>query len=185
MATLSGKPEPFDGEGAEILRRMTERRKAVGAGLPGPYGPLMHQPRLAERVDDLGFYLRYESRLPRDLYEFVVLCFARRHRLPYVWATHEGPAAAAGLGRDVLDALRREGPLQLPEPFRTAAAVAESAMGYRSLAPGLQAEALERFGAAGLVEIVTLCGFYAIMGMVGQAFDLPLPPGAANPFTPS
>ncbi|MBP7867212.1 MAG: hypothetical protein KA419_14845 [Acidobacteria bacterium] len=184
MARLTDPTGRLDAEGAETLRRMTERRKAVGAGLPGPYGPLLHQPHLAERVDDLGFYLRYASRLPRDLYEFVVLCFARRHRVPYVWATHAGPAAAAGLGPDVLDALRRDDPLRVPEPYRTAAAVAEAAMAYRSLAPDLQAEALERFGAAALVEIVTLCGFYAIMGMVGQAFELPLPPGTDAPFAP-
>ncbi len=40
----------------------------------------------------------------------------------------------------------------------------------------LQDQMIQSFGLDGLIEIVTLCGFYGLIGMVNVCFDVPLPP---------
>ena len=52
----------------------------------------------------------------------------------------------------------------------------DCAFAYRSIPSGLQDQIVQRFGLKGLIEIVTLCGFYTLIGMVNAGFDVPLPP---------
>src|SRR5882762_6881702 len=52
-------------------QKVYERIAAKRGKIRGPYVPLMHHPALAERVADLGEYLRFDSTLPGDLRELV------------------------------------------------------------------------------------------------------------------
>jgi len=47
---------------------------------------------------------------------------------------------------------------------------------------GLQQELEGMLGTKGVVELVVICGFYQIMGMVNTAFDVPLQEGKSSPF---
>jgi 4-carboxymuconolactone decarboxylase len=72
-------PDPIPdlrGEDLRTYEGMLARRARHGVGLYGPYVPLLHHPQLAARVEELGGYLKFEGRLPRDRYQFVVLAFA-------------------------------------------------------------------------------------------------------------
>ena len=52
----------------------------------------------------------------------------------------------------------------------------DCALHYQSIPQPLQDEIIKAFGIPGLLEIVTLCGFYGLIGMVNVCFDVPLPP---------
>jgi hypothetical protein len=41
---------------------------------------------------------------------------------------------------------------------------------------------IELHGVQGLIEVVTLCGFYQMVGEITQAFDVPLLEGTTDPF---
>jgi 4-carboxymuconolactone decarboxylase len=44
------------------------------------------------------------------------------------------------------------------------------------------AEAIARFGEQGIVELGTIVGYYTAIGNALNAFQVPLPAGAAQPF---
>jgi len=50
----------------------------------------------------------------------------------------------------------------------------ELVMSYRSIPDKLQARIVELYGIKGLIEIVVLCGFYGLIGMVNTSFDVPV-----------
>ncbi|HEX6210011.1 MAG TPA: carboxymuconolactone decarboxylase family protein, partial [Methylomirabilota bacterium] len=61
-------PDPLDAL-APDARRVYEKISAKRGAVRGPFAALMHHPVLAERVGDLGEYLRFSGTLPGDIRE--------------------------------------------------------------------------------------------------------------------
>jgi 4-carboxymuconolactone decarboxylase len=62
---------------------MSARRTAQGSGLHGLYIPSMNHLELAQHVERLGYYLRFEGKLPRDAYQLIVLSIAKKLRVAF------------------------------------------------------------------------------------------------------
>ena len=63
----------------------------------GPFLALIHNAELARRIQQLGEFLRFKSRLPLPLLELAVLITARRWTCQFEWVMHEQFARKAGL----------------------------------------------------------------------------------------
>jgi 4-carboxymuconolactone decarboxylase len=171
MARLPDPTTSLTGTDRDIYERMLEARQSQGTGIYGPYTALLNHPELAERIERLGYYLKFQSILPRDVYQFVVLAFARRVGVEFEWVDHIGPARKAGLAEEIISALE-SGRGDLPEPYATINHCMEMVMSYRSIPGALQARIVELYGIKGLIEIVVLCGLYGLIGMVNTSFDV-------------
>jgi len=179
MAALPDPVPMLRGEGRKIYDDIRTRLAAKGVDHLGPYVPLLHHPELAKDIERLGYYYKYEATLPRDIYQFVVLSMAKRSGVAFIWADHVAAARAAGLPESIIDAIDK-GDTAFSEPFDLVHGIAAEAFAYRSIPERLQDRCIERFGTKGLVEIVTLCGFYTMIAMVNACFDVPLPNQGSN-----
>ena len=174
MAALPDPTAALTGADRAIYEDILTRRKAKGVDHLGPYIPLLNHPRLAKLIEQLGYYYKYELALPREIYQFVVLILAKRSAVAFVWDDHVASARAAGLADNVIDAIKI-GNTVFADPFDMVSQIADCAFAYRSIPRALQDRAVARFGLHGLIEIVTLCGYYSMMAMVNGCFDVPLP----------
>ena len=79
----------------------TEVAQAIIAGprgsLGGPFQAWLRSPVLAERLQTLGEYVRFDNVLPRRLSEFAILITARHWTAQFEWYAHHKLALAAGL----------------------------------------------------------------------------------------
>lgn len=174
MARLPDPTDHLTGEDLAGYRRMLADRRAHGVGLYGPYAVLCHNVPLAERIEHLGSYYKFESDLPRDVYQLVVLAFAGTVGSAFEWRDHVEHARTAGVPDEVIEALadgRRDG---LAEPEATVLACVDAALAYEDLDAEVQQRAVDLLGIAGLVEVVTLVGFYSMIAAVNAVFDVPL-----------
>lgn len=170
-------PDPIPGlAGAnkEIYDDIVRRRAAKGVHHLGPYVPLLNYPELAKYIERLGYFYKYESELPEDLYQFVVLEIARKSGVEFVWRDHIDAASKAGVPNSVIEAIKA-GDEQLEQPYQLVRDVMDWAFCFKSIPKDLQDRAVAKLGVHGLLEIVTLCGFYTLVGMVNACFDVPLP----------
>jgi 4-carboxymuconolactone decarboxylase len=175
MASLPDPTSTLTGEGRSLYEDIRARRAAKGVHHLGPYIPLLNHPELAQRIEQLGYYYKYEATLPRDVYQFIVLVFAKRSGIAFEWADHIASARASGLSDEIIADIA-EGKSAFPAPFASVRACMDCALDYKSIPGPLQEEIVQVFGIPGLLEIVTLCGFYGLIGMVNVCFDVPLPP---------
>lgn len=154
--------------------------------IDGMYRTLLNHPALLEKVSALGSYLRFgETALPSEARELAILACARRMGAGYEWVKHRDPARKAGIAEPVLEALRQgREPEGLAPGLRAVLDVADCALARRSIPAGIQDEVVRAYGVQGVVELVVLCGFYAMIAGVVFAFDVPLPPGEHDPFAP-
>ena len=103
----------------------------------------------------------------------------------YEWVKHRDPARRAGIPDPVIEALRQgREPEGLGPGLRAVLDAAACALARRTIPAGIQDEVVRAYGVEGVVELVVLCGFYAMIAGVIFAFDVPLPPGEHDPFAP-
>ena len=174
MASLPDPTASLTGEDKAIFDDIVRRRAAKGVHHLGPYIPLLNHPQLAKRIERLGFFYKYESDLPRDVYQFIVLEVGRQSGVEFVWRDHLEKARAAGVPDAVIDAIA-SGSNKLDQPYQLVREIMDWAFRFKSIPEKLQDEAIETLGLHGFLEIVTLCGFYTMIGMVNACFDVPLP----------
>jgi 4-carboxymuconolactone decarboxylase len=179
MASL---PDPLDaltGDAKRVYAKIAAKR----GGVRGPFASLMHHPDLAERVGDLGEYLRFGGTLPGDIRELAVLITARSVNQAYEWVAHERIARKEGLPDDVIERVRTRGDLTALTPrYARPARVVQHVLAYESIPAALQDEVLRELGMTGLMELVALAGQYRLIAGVLFAFDTPLPDGERPPF---
>src|SRR5438270_9603817 len=105
MTALAMDPARLPPAGRTLFAEMAAKRKARGEGFGGPYIALLNHPELARRVEELGFFLKFEGVLPRPIYQFIVLLVARSTNASFEWHDHVQHALAAGLSRDIVDSI--------------------------------------------------------------------------------
>lgn len=179
---MAGLPDPLDTLSPEA-KRIYDKISAKRGAVRGPFASLMHHPELAERVGDLGEYLRFGGTLPGDIRELAILITARAVGQPYEWIAHAKVARREGLPDEVIERVRTRGDLgTLPPRYARPARVVQHVLAFESLPAGLQAEVQKELGTTGLMELVVLAGQYRLIAGVLFAFDTPIPEGERAPF---
>jgi 4-carboxymuconolactone decarboxylase len=136
-------------------------------------------PELARRAAHLGEFIRYETSLPARLSELAILVVARRWNCQYEWAIHTGEAAKAGVAPAIIAVIGTGG---TPGLGVTAEQVVFD-VATELVAGGMLADhTFEQAGAAlgrqALVELIGLVGYYTMVAMTLNAFEMPVPAGA-------
>jgi 4-carboxymuconolactone decarboxylase len=176
MPVLAMDPAKLPAAGLALFAAISAKRKARGEGFGGPYVALLNHPELARRIEELGFFLKFEGVLPRPIYQFIVLCVAQATGAAFEWHDHVAHALAAGLPRDVVDSIGAGRTDALAHPYALLHAILARTMAWQSVPDELQARAAAEWGTEGLVEIVVLSGFYQMFAAINQGFDIK-PPG--------
>jgi 4-carboxymuconolactone decarboxylase len=177
-------PIPADQLTKEQARALADFVAARGQPT-GPWNVLLRSPEVMTRARALSDYLRYQSILPGWLREFVILMTARQWSQSYEWNAHYKLAVDEGLSADVARAIA--------EGHRPEGMVEEEAILYdfcmelqrnQSVSDATYARALDRFGEQGVVETVSLMGYYTMISMVLNTARTPLPAGAKPALAP-
>jgi 4-carboxymuconolactone decarboxylase len=155
-------PQRLTPEQQEVADRIAGTR----GRLPGPYTALLHVPALADRVQSLGAYLRWESGLDRGLTELAILVVSQRWSSGYAGDAHEPIALREGVPADLVRLVRSGGDLtQLPDPYRAVAMyAAELATDGRGSDQTFGA-VIDQLGTAAAIELTVLIGFYSLISM--------------------
>ena len=146
----------------------------------GPLAIWLHRPLLAERAQALGAYCRYGSSLSPRLSELAILTMARLWSAEYEWWAHKPPAQAAGLEPGIIEALRTGATPDFGADAEASVVhrVVQELTEKRTLTRPLHDEAQATLGSGRLVDLVGLCGYYTLISMTINAFDIDLPDGA-------
>lgn len=143
-------------------------------GVHGPLAIWLHRPEFAAAAQTLGRFCRYETLLPARLSELAILVTARVWSSEFEWVAHKREALKASLSPDVIEAIRTGA----PPPFsgddeRVVAAFAHALHTERSVSDALYAEARTVLGEAALVDLTAILGYYGLVSMTINVFQVP------------
>jgi 4-carboxymuconolactone decarboxylase len=147
-------------------------------GLSGPFNAFVHAPDVGRRLSSLGATLRFGTSIERRLSEVAIITVGARWQAEFEWYAHSRMAREHGVPDAVVDAIGRgEDPPFEADDERTVYAAARQLAADGHLDPATYAAAQQLLGDAGLVELVSLCGYYSLISFVLNAFGVGLPPG--------
>jgi 4-carboxymuconolactone decarboxylase len=138
----------------------------------GPFAVLLHRPEVASGAQQIGAYLRYQSDLPGDLREGLILITARLVNCDFEWAAHVPPAIAAGLDQTALGHIETRRLDQLDGDLGLVAELAKSLVETQAVDDDIFGRAHQRWSDAELVELVSLVGYYSFLAMVLNTFEV-------------
>jgi 4-carboxymuconolactone decarboxylase len=137
-----------------------------GAVLP-PFIALLRSPELAGHAQRLGAYLRFKSAIGPRLTELAILVTAAEWQQAVEWAIHAPIAEREGIAPATIAALsRRERPPALADDEAAVYDVCIELHREHRIGDATWARAIALFGEAGVVDLIGVNGYYAMLAMV-------------------
>lgn len=133
----------------------------------GPFIPLMHAPELARRVEKLGEYLRFNSSLPADITELVILIVARHWTCHYEWHFHARLARLAGVSDASISEIQQGSEPRSLTPVHEAVHAFCTEIMRDKRVSDMAFDGVEQFlGKHGALDLLGLCGYYSMLAMM-------------------
>ena len=174
-----------------VLERLSaEQRRVYDAIVAGPrgkvVGPLrvwLESPQLAARAQELGAFCRFGTSLPPRLSELAIITVGAFWRASFEWHAHAPLAIKAGIDLAAVEALRSGSRPEFVRSDEAAVfAFARELLETRRVSEPTFARAIEELGQQSLVELVGVLGYYSLVSLTLNTFEVPLPAGAPEPF---
>lgn len=169
------------------LTRLSEEQQhvatEVAAGprgeVRGPVRVWLYSPKLADRAQKLGEFLRWETVVAPRISELVILVTARRYSCHYIWFNHTALALQHGLSREVIDCIKnRQQPVFEARDEAIAYAFANEMLCDNSVSDGTLTKARGCFGDRGCIELGAIMGHYHSGAIALSLADINLPDGS-------
>lgn len=184
MAATPTKPRLQDLDPAAMSEAQRRVYDAIAGGPRGavaePFRVWLQSPELADRIQNLGNYLRFENQLGSRYSELAILIAARHWDNAYEWYHHVPAGLKGGVPANEIAAIARRARPDF-EDDRAAAIYdfATELLRERSVGEANFKSAVEAFGQPGVVELIAILGHYSTFAMLLGTFEIE-PPGAAG-----
>ncbi len=172
--------DDLDDDGREVWDSITATRGSIvtdDGTLMGPFNAWVTAPGIGGRLAALGAALRFESSVERRLLEVAIITVGARWRAEFEWWAHSRMALHHGVSQEAVDAIASGVTPRLPDDERIVHDVARQLVDDGHVDPTTYAAARELLGDRGIVELITLCGYYTLVSFTLNAFEVALPPG--------
>jgi 4-carboxymuconolactone decarboxylase len=148
--------------------------------VPSPMIAWVRNPDIARRAQQLGEVLRFQTSLDQRLVELAILVCARHWTAHQVWTSHVRYARQFGVDEAAITAIAAgTTPVFASEYEGLVFEVSSSLLEKRRIADALYRRAVATLGEPGVVELVAVIGYYCLVGLTANAFELGLPQNMA------
>jgi 4-carboxymuconolactone decarboxylase len=151
--------------------------------MSGPFYCYLHAPAFGERAQNLGAFCRFGTSIPPRLSEFAIIATARQWKAQYEWAAHAAIAEKQGVLPETIKALRAgKTPKTAPKDERAIYALVKELYRDKRVSDHTYQKVNGFLGDAGTVELIGLLGYYAMVAMTLNVFQMPVQEGTPLPF---
>ena len=148
--------------------------KRGGPLVRGPFLALLRSPDVMTPAEILGEYLQFKTVLPPKLREFVILITARQWTQDTEWNSHVAIAQKDGLGPEITKQLAAgERPAGMSDDEAAVYDFCDELHRNHSVSDATYAKALAKFGEQGVVDIISVNGYYTWFAMIMNSVRTP------------
>lgn len=149
----------------------------------GPLRVWLQSADLADKAQALGAFCRYGTSLPPRLSELAILVTGAFWKAGFEWAVHAPIAVRSGLSEEVVEAIRTgKRPDFAEEDEAVVYDFSRELHENHRVGDVTYRRACTALSPKAVVELVGLLGYYTLISMTINAFNVPLPEGTAEPF---
>ena len=148
----------------------------------GPFPVLLHSPGMADQVQKLGSYIRFESKMPSKLRELAVLATARFWHAEFEWFAHAPLAEKEGIPAAAIETIRTGGQPRFSAPDeQTVYDFMCELHENHNVTDETYKRAQEILGQEVVTDLIGMAGYYTLLAMTLNVYEVPLPDGT-KPF---
>lgn len=157
-------------------------RSGPRGGLRGPFEAWLRSPGLAEPAQLTGAYCRFGTELPGDVRELAILLTGKHWKAQFEFWAHARIARDEGLPEPVIEAIRSGETPSLARPdLQLVYDLVTEYFATHRLAQATYDRALAILGERGLVDLAGIVGYYGLVSMTLNVFEVPVPEGEREP----
>jgi 4-carboxymuconolactone decarboxylase len=173
------------------LDQMTPAQRSIAEAImngprgrmSGPFNTWLRSPVLADRLQKVGEYVRFNTSLDKRINEMAILMTAQAWGAQYPWHAHAPLALKAGLDPAVISAI---GAGRKPDNMKDDEAIVWEFTTQLRRDHGVDdatyTKALEKFGEQGIVDLIAVNGYYDVVSMTLNVAHVRPPAEAEMPF---
>jgi 4-carboxymuconolactone decarboxylase len=167
-----------------------EQKKVHDAVIAGPRGKVvgpikvwLKNPGLAEHAQALGAYARFNSSLPPRLSELAIIVTGAFWKANYEWFAHAPLAVKAGIDPAAVEAIRTGAtPTFSKSDEQAIYDFATELVRTKRVSDATFERAKKELDETSVIDLVGIIGYYGLVSVTLNAFELPLPDGQKAPF---
>ena len=152
-------------------------------GMKGPFNALLYSPEVGDAIQQLGQMVRFKTSIPPPLRELAILCVAAKWRAQYEWWAHEKIAQSEGLDSTIIASVKAG---ILPAFTCPAESIAyrfvQELLEQQRVSENCYMQTVDLLGEVGVTELVALLGYYTLVSMSLNTFEVSVPEGEIKPF---
>lgn len=157
-------------------------RSGPRGGLRGPFEAWLRAPGIADTAQKLGAYCRFGTSLPGDINELAIILTGKHWKAQFEFWAHARLAIDAGLDPAIVEAVRTGA----EPPFgrdieRVVYDFVTEYLSTHRVAEATYRRAIEILGERGTVDLIGVVGYYGLVSMTLNVFEVGLPEGVAEP----
>jgi 4-carboxymuconolactone decarboxylase len=173
------------------LEKMTPAQRTVAdaimsgprKGMSGPFNAWLRSPELADRLQKVGEYLRFNTSLDKRVNEMAIIMTAQYWGSQFEWYAHAPLALKAGLDPKIVAAI---GAGRKPENMKEDEAIVWefTTQLHRDhvVDDAVYQKAVAKFGEQGVMDLVAVNGYYDVVSMTLNVAHVMPPAGEELPF---
>ncbi len=152
-------------------------------GMSGPFNAWLRSPELADRLQKVGEYVRFNSSLDKRLNEMAIIMTAQYWGSTYEWFAHAPLAIKAGLDHDIVAAIGAGNkPAKMKDDEAIVWEFATQLRRDHHVDDDVYAKAVDKFGETGVVDLIAVSGYYDVVSMTLNVAHVAPPKDAPLPF---
>ena len=165
------------------IEAMSPEQKAIAnaiasgprKSISGPFKAWLRSPVLADRLQKVGEYVRFDSSLPKRLNEFAILITGSVWNSQFEWSYHYPLALKQGMSASVLEDLSHgKTPVGMNDDETLVYQFSTEVHRDKTVSDATYAKALARFGERGVVDLIAVNGYYDLVCMTLNVAQVPV-----------
>ncbi len=174
------KRETMTPEGQAVWDEITASR----GGVQRNYAALLNNPQAAGHYAALGGYVRFESPLDKRVKSIAVLTAAREAGGHYVWTVNMRGAREAGIGEDIIAAIREfRAPVGLAPKDATVVQFVQELLRQHRVSDATFKALQTQIGDVAIIDMLVAVAYYHGLAHCLQALQVELPEGVKSALT--
>jgi 4-carboxymuconolactone decarboxylase len=151
----------------------------------GPFNVQLRSPEMGDLGQQFGAATRFATTVPRKLYELAIIITARHWTSQFEWTAHHRGALQAGVGPAVCDAIAvGKRPAAMPSDEEAVYNFATELLEKKQVSDATFEAAKKLLGEKGVVELISVMGWYGTVSMYLNVDRYPLPEGTQPELKP-
>ena len=148
----------------------------------GPFPALLHAPQIADQIQALGAALRFNTRIADKLREIAILVIAKEWHTQVEWDCHVVIALKVGVSEQTINNILEDIPPGEPQSSeRQVYEFSRELIANKQLSAQSYNKAVDLLGIDGTVELVSILGYYTLLAMVLNTFEVEADPDDGVP----